>query len=162
MSAFLEWTDKLILGVSEMDEQHLGMLTVLQRLAEVAQLKLGAADCPSPSPLSTGMPIKDADVPVEIDPCILHLLEELVQLTREHFKSEEAFMSEQGYPGLHEHRREHTMLSAELKLFVRDITQGAAVLDQKTLCSLKQWLIVHIVESDKEFADYLNQGGGEA
>ena len=159
MSAFLEWTDNLILGLPEIDEQHLGMLTVLNRLAEVVQLKLGDSEAMDPSPISTGMPA-NADVPIEIDPCIQQLLEELVQLTRDHFQSEEDFMSECGYPDLYEHKREHTMLSAELKLFVRDITQGSAALDQKTLCSLKQWLIVHIVESDKKFANYLSQAGG--
>jgi hemerythrin-like metal-binding protein len=161
MSAFLEWTNKLILGVPVIDEQHLGMLTVLNRLAEVLQLKLSDCDCPIPSPMPTGSSGKAVAAPPTLDPCITHLLEEFAQLAHDHMKSEEALMSQHGYPGLVEHKREHTMLSAELNLFVRDIIQGTDSLDQKALCALKQWLIVHIVESDKAFVDYLNAPGDQ-
>jgi hemerythrin len=148
MTGFIEWTDKLTLGIQEMDEQHLGMFRVLERLAEAARLTTADASLVTDS---------EQGGEIQAEQYIHELLDELLQHTEEHFRCEEKLMAANRYPNLNEHRREHTMLKAELKLFVRDITKGTVSLDQKTLCSLKQWLIVHIRESDKAFADYVHE-----
>jgi len=157
MTDFMQWTDKLTLGIQEIDDQHLVVFRVLERLAEAAQRM------PAGSPLLDRVPMDDPGrergSEIQAAQYIHQLLDELVQHTQEHFRCEEELMVAHHYPHLNEHRREHTMLFAELKSFIRDITKGTASLDQKTLCSLKQWLIVHICESDKAFAEYVHKSG---
>lgn len=156
MADFIEWTDKLTLGIQAIDDQHRRMFRLLEQLAE-AMARLKTADAIPPTDKK---PRDDVDREQgrekQAERFIHQLLEELVRLTQEHFRSEEKLMAANRYPNLNEHRREHVMLFAELKSFVRDISEGLEHLDQKTLCYLKQWLIVHLRESDKAYADYVH------
>jgi hemerythrin len=163
MAGFIEWTDNLILGLQEVDDQHLGIITILNRLAKVAQLKMGAAYYSASSPSTINAPWcpldSDQGDAIGTDTYIHQLLDELICQTHGHFQCEEALMEAHHYPDLAEHKREHTMLIAELKLFVRDIKKGVESLNQKTLGELKRWLIVHIRRSDKAFSDYVHSAG---
>lgn len=160
MAGFIEWTDNLILGLQDVDDQHLGIITLLNRLSKVAQLKMGSAYYSDSSTPKVSAPWcrlgSDQRNAVGTDTYMHQLLDELVSQTHDHFQCEEALMEAHHYPDLAEHKREHTMLFAELKLFVRDITRGAECLDQRTLGELKRWLIVHIRKSDKAFSDYVH------
>lgn len=163
MADFIEWTDNLVLDFQEIDERHRRLVALLNRLAKVAQLKMGAAFYSNPLPskrTTTSGGVPDTEVgPNSTDSYIHQLLDEFLRHTQEHFQGEEALMEAYHYGDLPEHKREHTMLFAELKLFVRDIKKGVERLDKKALCELKHWLIVHIRKSDKAFADYVNSAG---
>ena len=164
MSEFIEWTDNLVLGLPEIDDQHLGMTTVLNQLAEAVQLKIGGEYNMGSPPLAVRTPMGEVDREQESAIGTTHyihqLLDELVRHTCEHFKYEEELMEKLQYSGLSGHKREHTMLVAELASYVKDITRGAEPLEKKTLCALKEWLIVHILESDKAFANHAHKSGG--
>ena len=65
-------------------------------------------------------------------------------------------MAQAGFPGLVEHRREHRLLLAELKEFVRAIRAGHEALDICHLRALKDWFVGHVVLADREFAEFLH------
>jgi len=134
MKPFLFWRTDWLLGFDEIDQQHIHLAGLLNRLFNV----LGSD--------STGANRE------------LHqLLIELVETTRRHFHDEEAFMQPSGYPQLREHHREHALLLAELQEFIREIEEGRRHFTLQTLIALKHWQIDHVLNSDMAFADFVRQ-----
>ena len=71
-------------------------------------------------------------------------------------------MLKAGYPGYKAHAREHAMLLAELKsTFAAKLRQGCCNIEPGIMKALRSWFIVHVVRSDREFADHV-QGRGAA
>jgi hemerythrin len=136
MKMFLEWLDDWCLGVETIDRQHEHLVGVLNTLAEsIAPTSSVAED--------------------KVD--VFGLVSQLLEMTRQHFRLEEAVMQEHHYPQLIEHHREHIMLLAELQAFIRDVEEGVRQFDYEALVSLKHWLINHVIDSDKAFANYLDK-----
>lgn len=146
MDNFIEWQPSWELGIDTVDQQHLQLVLFLNELARER------LDCE----VWLGEEADISDLP-----CIQALLACLNRLgeeTREHFHHEEMLMSLSHYPGFGEHRREHLTLLAEFAALLRDIRQrGLDELDQPTLVALKQWLIGHMVTTDRSFARHYRQ-----
>jgi len=84
------------------------------------------------------------------------LLEDLYSRAKQHFANEEAMMLKQGYPGYASHLQEHAMLLAELKsTFITRFEQGCCHMDPALLKALRSWFIVHVIRSDREFANFI-------
>ena len=85
----------------------------------------------------------------------LTLREQLVALiayTRMHFDTEHALMLEHGYSGQGVHDRQHTELLRQAEQLVERLMPG----DELTLLqTLKDWLVGHILNSDKPLGAYL-------
>ena len=86
-------------------------------------------------------------------------LKQYSQITREHFEWEEQHMRGLDFPGYAGHKREHTMLLAELNQLVLDIRESRFSVDEATLRSLKHWLLAHITLADKDYAEYCDTLG---
>ncbi|MCU7904421.1 MAG: bacteriohemerythrin [Candidatus Thiodiazotropha sp. (ex Epidulcina cf. delphinae)] len=136
MKAFLEWRDDWFLGIGRIDQQHLGLVDLVNRVATSLQ------DPRQPS--ANGSDSMD-------------LMLKLQDQTRRHFRDEEAFMLEHDYPARVSHHREHALLQAELQALIREIEEGIRELDLETLKSLKHWLIDHVIDSDQAIARYVEQ-----
>jgi hemerythrin len=134
MRAFLEWLDDWYLGIQEIDRQHLEMAELLNKIVYATEHTLQ---------------------PSQTDEAAMPLLMQLLEKTRRHFKVEEAVMRENDYPKLAEHHRDHVLLLAELQGFIRELEEGKRVFSVASMTSLKHWLINHVVESDLDFARYL-------
>jgi hemerythrin len=137
----------LTLGIPEIDDQHVEMLGIINEISEeVRRLPNHGKEMSPPTPGS-----------VHGDHCekIKTLLIHLVDFTAQHFQSEEDLMVESGYPELAEHKYEHKMLIAELKVFVRAICNGEECLGSGDLAALRRWLIGHIVLDDRLLAKYI-------
>jgi len=127
------------LGIEELDADHRRIADLVKRIAGVAE------DAPREGPgrqLAGGM------------------LRQLHAVTRIHFRKEESLMEAIGYADRADHRREHMMLLAELKVFIRNIERGDETLSPKTVERLQQWLVGHIVQSDRPLARVLRSGRG--
>lgn len=131
----IEWNDNLALGIPELDRQHRDLAELIARIAAAA----GTATERS-------------------DPAVPALLDKLYRETQAHFKQEETMMAATQYQGAAEHRREHTMLLAELKSWTHQVREGHASVRTQELIALKRWLVAHIVGPDRTFAKaYLAQ-----
>lgn len=90
--AFMEWSDKLLTGVREVDEQHKKLVALINELYDA--MKQG----------------KGKEV-------IDKALDELVKYAGYHFSTEETLMTKYGYPELASHKREHENFKAKIKDF---------------------------------------------
>ena len=134
MSNFLEWLDDWYLGIEEIDQQHLQLVSLLNQIAATLQ---------------------DVDETPLCPQATMPLVQRLLDETRQHFKDEESIMREHDYPDLIDHHRDHVMLLAELQDFIREVEEGLRSFDVESLTALKHWLIDHVTESDLAFARYL-------
>ncbi len=75
------------------------------------------------------------------------LLKEFFAYMREHFKDEEAYMENIGYPHLKEHRVLHEGIVHAMTAILKE-TKGIEVLQAKMKTVSHKWLVEHILESD--------------
>lgn len=118
-----------LLGIPEIDQQHSRIVSLLN--------KLNAA-------------VKKNEAP-EV---IARLFDDLIALVRAHFKTEDCLMEEHEYLGKDAHVNEHQRLVLELGYLKEKFILGSELL---VLQSLKDWLLNHVLLSDKQLADFLAQ-----
>jgi hemerythrin len=134
---FLLWRDDWQLGHDCLDEQHVELANILNKLHHFV--------------------VYDDTKPRNRKIRISQQLTSLVEIARRHFKTEEALMRAHDYPRLGDHHREHVTLLAELQEWVREIETGSKPFTLETLTALKHWQIDHAIYSDRLFTDYLKE-----
>lgn len=128
------WTDKLSIGVAEIDNQHRRLVALINELHDA---------------IAVG---RDRET-------LAKVLDELMDYTFYHFDTEERLMRDHRYMerGLHENQhRELTKTAAELQAAVKT---GNANLTWTTLHFLKDWLNHHILGADLNLGRFLNSKG---
>ncbi len=92
------------------------------------------------------------------------LVEGLAEYADYHFAAEEAMMAKAGYPQLQAHRSEHADFAKDMVLFRETFGQGSPRLEKALLGYLRDWLLSHILTSDKAFGEWsaLGTSGPEA
>jgi hemerythrin len=130
---FMEWSDKLSVGVPSIDAQHMKLVAVLNELFDALSHGHGA-----------GMLGKVVD--------------NLVAYIAIHFAYEERLMDKAAYPGVAAHKKEHADLTRRV-LAIQAKARGAPddgfALSIELLELVKHWLINHIMVSDKKFGPHL-------
>ena len=145
---YLRWRAEWELGVAFMDDDHRALAALLDGLAQRYGDFDGLADGPRVSP----------DAEAGAGQRLLADLSALADHTRAHFEREEEAMVREDFPGLLDHKREHDLLLAELRVLMREIASAAGQrIDADTLDSLKDWLLGHVLEMDRELAGFLNR-----
>ncbi len=126
---FVEWSNELSVGISEVDKEHQKLVAILNQLDEA---------------MKTG---KGTRVMGEI-------LDQLVEYTVVHFESEEKFMVASEYPGLALHQTQHRQLVEKVeKLRVKFVASGKRI-TREMMDFLKYWLTNHILVDDKAFGEF--------
>ena len=75
-----------------------------------------------------------------------------------HFLHEERVMRNIDYPDYSEHKAAHDRLSADLKVFMKNIGVGFSEEDLPTLTEyFRYWFLSHIKEHDVKLRDYLDR-----
>lgn len=123
--------DVHLVGVVEIDEQHHNLAYLVNRLNEALKHDESAAS-------------------------IMQMFDELLVATAHHFETESRFMRDYHYPELNAHEQEHAHLVNEATHLKAQFSQGRELL---ALQSIKDWLLNHIIYSDKRLALYLKQRG---
>ncbi|MBI5086040.1 MAG: bacteriohemerythrin [Acidobacteria bacterium] len=130
----MTWKDDYSVGVAEIDQQHRQLLDLINKLHDA--MKAGG----SPTALA-------------------RVLEELIGYTRRHFTFEEFLMKQCGYPGLEPHRVQHRQLVEKIESFQAEVACGKATLSLRLMSFLKDWLALHILESDKQYSRDMQRSG---
>jgi hemerythrin len=86
---------------------------------------------------------------------IAPLLNQLVTYTQQHFKHEEQIMFDAGYPKLAEHQHVHESMIETIFTLQQAFEEKNNHLEMDTLKFIKSWLIVHILENDFLFRNFL-------
>lgn len=129
--ALFEWKEEFSVKVGAFDSHHKRLVDLIGSLHE-AMLKR-----------------KSAEV-------IGGILKELLAYTRYHFSEEEKIMTSMSYPGLQQHRKEHDWFTEKVAAFVQKQQQGALGVGIETMSFLKNWLVDHILETDKQYSGFFN------
>jgi hemerythrin len=124
-------TLELNFGVTSMDREHAGQLSLLNDLK--AAVRSGADDS-----------------------LVYALLDELVEHTNLHFLSEQLLMRLHAYEASESHFLEHERLLDELQQLKRSLATGTATDKHGLIEALRSWLLVHIQTADKRLAEYLS------
>lgn len=140
MPDFMKWNDDWLLGIDILDTQHKGLAECINTLASECEQARNASP----------------EIMEKRKIALAQLLDDLYITTKLHFSFEEDMMREENYPALAAHAREHVMLIGELKAtFINGLKDGRCNLNPDNLRALKSWLIAHVSQSDREFANFV-------
>jgi hemerythrin-like metal-binding protein len=132
--ALLSWNHACSVGVRAMDDQH-GIL-----MDELNELHLAVMQGACRERIS-------------------QRLDELIEFTRMHFRSEEKLMEQTGFPGLDEHCAVHQRLLAQVLQTAHQMQYGNSLNIRSVLTYLGDWFIEHIEELDAKYGAWLNARG---
>jgi hemerythrin len=133
--AYMEWSDKFSVGVDSVDRQHQRLVTMVNELFDAMKAGHG----------------KDV---------LEKTLDSLVQYTVYHFSYEEKLFADTGYPDAERHKHEHEDLTKQALAIQEKVRSGASfALSMEVMEFLKNWLVNHILGSDKKFGPHLLEKG---
>lgn len=138
----IEWTEKLVTGVPEIDNQH----RVLVDSINEANIRL----------------MSDHDIKL-----VEQITKDLLSYAIYHFETEEDLMQQTGYE--HEsaddaqlHQKQHREFSAQV-IAVRDgLRDGKAISRKDLLAFLNGWLVNHIMNTDQRLGAFIRQKRNKA
>jgi len=87
------------------------------------------------------------------------ILDELINYTGYHFKTEEDLFDKYGYPDKNTHKRQHGDFVDQVVKLKEDYDSGKSVLSIDLMNFLKDWLLKHIAGTDKKYTPFLNSKG---
>lgn len=125
--ALFEWSDDYSVHVPSIDEQHKMLVRMLNELHD--GMSRGAAD-----------------------DRLGEVLNGLIEYTSKHFAHEEALFAKYNYPDAATHIAEHQRLVAQVLEFKEKLETKHATINMELLRFLKDWLIGHILGSDKKYS----------
>jgi hemerythrin len=126
--ALFEWDKSYELGIEEIDNQHKGLVKLINELHQ-SMLELRTQEI------------------------MAKTLADLLEYTIYHFEAEEELMSLISYDNITNHKLQHQKFLREITTFKNDYKAGKKSISMSLLSYLKDWLIHHIQKSDKEFSD---------
>ncbi len=132
--ALINWNDNYSVKVYGIDAQHKKLVTIINELHD--KMKEG----------------KGKEV-------VGKLLSELVDYTVFHFSFEEKLLTNNNYPELKTHAKQHSDLIVQVKDFLKKLESGNSILALELMSFLKKWLVEHILDSDKKYSAFLNEKG---
>lgn len=126
----ITWSEKYSVENSLIDIQHKKLVEIINELHDaLAQGKGGSVVKPS--------------------------LESLYKYTVEHFLFEESVMKSNNYINLVQHQLEHNKFTSKVKKFIDEYNNGRSLMSIEILNFLKEWLVDHIMISDKQYISHI-------
>ena len=122
----MEWDDTLDVGVQAMNDEHKCILDLMNQIHDAHE-----------EGLTGGL--------------VIALVNQLGQVTLDHFRDEEAYMARTGYAGLASHALIHKDLLAKYTAYADDTRRNDGRLPEKFLMFLKLWLTAHIRGIDMKY-----------
>lgn len=128
------WSEAYKIGIQEVDEQHLVLVSLLNQLHDAIREHQG----------------KTAS---------REILDRLAEYTRTHFLLEESLMRLTHYPGFEIHKLQHEELIKQVQDLQQKLDQEDNTITFELLLFLKNWLTLHINDSDKRFGNFFQTAG---
>jgi hemerythrin len=122
------WSDEYSVGNAEIDSQHKKLFDILNRLFDICVGKDEAGTVES-------------------------VMDDLESYTDYHFTYEEQLMRDIGYKEIESHRAGHNFFTKEIMFAKRRQSQDKSSTDNKLIEFLSNWLIQHVTEEDKKYAN---------
>lgn len=125
----IEWKNDYNLGVNTIEEHHQQLINLINKSYNAIQLNNRQH--------------------IEL------ILNELVDYTKYHLSTEEHFMHKYNYYSIDEHEIEHSLLCTKISELQFKIIANEALHHIDIVTFFKEWLMDHILVTDKELAAYL-------
>ena len=132
--AFMEWSDKLSVGIKSIDDQHKKLVSMVNELHDAMSERKGSE-------------------------VLEGILSRLIDYTKSHFKTEEDLMQKHAYPGFVAHKSAHSQLTEKALDLQLDLKAGKAALSIQVFGFLKAWLVNHIQGEDMKYGPFLVKQG---
>jgi hemerythrin len=132
---FFQWKDSFSVNNKEMDDQHKRFFSLLNELNEIAEKQGGHKE-------EFGK-----------------IYEELSDYADLHFQNEEHLCEIHAYPDLEQQNIQHQFFRDELQRLGEEFHKGKPIAAKALLIFLRDWLINHILQEDKKYAQYLAKPG---
>lgn len=127
----IEWDASLVTGVREIDDDHVELINIYNNLFAACYSSVGAT-------------VVDT------------ALRRMADYTQHHFEREEKLMRLHIYPGYTVHKDQHDQLmKTTLNIRERSSSTTALEISNETLLFLREWIIKHIMQHDKAFANFI-------
>ena len=130
----MPWSSEIAVGLSDVDEQHRWLVDRINQLH---------------SELSSPAPRSDA---------VAEVLEGLMDYTMNHFIMEEELFERHAYPDTVAHKALHNKFTSTIMNALTDHEDGKNV-SYDVLEFLKDWLIQHIMRTDKVYVPFMQERG---
>ncbi len=132
MENIVEWDDRYSVGISLIDKQHQGLVSMANDLYSACLDGEEAA--------------KDY---------FRKTLRKVLDYVKNHFSTEEAIMQEIKYPGLEVHTKEHEDFIKTVITEVVNFEEGWKFVPETFAKFLRDWTLTHIAVSDKKYAEHI-------
>jgi hemerythrin len=126
------WGHHYLTGINEIDHQHEEITLLLNQLHEARRNK--ASDAAQRA-----------------------LLNSLISLVGEHFRTEESYMRELGYEELELHKLEHDAFAGKVMELRAEFERGQDQVLEGGLEFVKEWLRDHMMTSDRRMGRFLSR-----
>jgi len=130
------WSENLEHGLSWMDDQHRSLIELNERLYR--DFEAGNSEAR-----------------------LAQAFRALKEYVRVHFAAEERYMAEYAYGQAAEHTREHETFVLGLERFIEETAELDDIGDELSIPSLcmevEQWLVEHILVTDRELARFVHE-----
>ena len=121
----------LVLGIPVIDQQHANLLRITNNLHSV---------CLNSAKIEKFR--------------LIRAIREAIDYIRQHFNTEEKLMQLSNYPGFLEHKKMHSDFIWEILSHFGQFEDDQKDTPQKFAQYFSDWVNLHIVDSDKEFAEF--------
>lgn len=85
--------------------------------------------------------------------CVLPKIDQLSACTKAHFTSEEKYLLESGFSGLHEHIEKHREFSNNLEALRARYNKNDLEVAKDLMVVLGEWLLKHVIKEDRKYAE---------
>ena len=129
---YIQWSESMSIGIEAIDNDHKKLLSLINQLQTAIQHS--------------------------IDDDLIHkILDELISYTNYHFEREELLMRLNHYPDYENHKKQHEKMIKKISECVEKYQSDPSNTIEDTLSFLKNWLIQHIMGSDREYIPFLKK-----
>lgn len=130
----IAWAHAFEVGVKSIDEQHKRLVEMLNSLSKAIGENHG----------------KEA---------VMGIVEEMKDYAVYHFRTEEEAMEAKNYPKRSPHKQEHDTFIEQVLDAADALESGGKLTPQEVWTFLHDWLVEHILESDKALGQHLSAQG---
>lgn len=124
------WNSSYLVGHPEMDAQHMEMAALINELFSY----------------------QEAQRPEDN---VVDVLNRLIAHTIRHFSYENRLMLDSSYPLYADHMQEHELLTQQIVNFRDELEAGTRELSSASMLFLKQWLLNHVLNTDRKVAEFI-------
>ncbi len=128
----IEWSEKLAVGVGEMDSQHKKLIDMINKVHELIEQGKG-------------------------EEAREFFINEITRYLEEHLKAEEEFMKSINYPEFERHKQAHDNFRKVMSEFIPKIKEGDCKEFRSAVALSWSWLYSHILKFDKRYGEFYNK-----